>query len=236
MRESDTSRPSCGTFRVSRRNQSRAKTLILLGEPALAPANDGEELGRGTKTVRQSTPNAERLIGPCPSRREHAYVPYSEFPVGAAVLVEDGSIHTGCNVENASYGLTICAERAAAAVRPSAPVTGRSSPSRCRRRRFPARPRAAPAGNSSMSSGQALSDMVIILDDRDSGEPVWLEELLPRAFGPRNLDPALPTRRRAPCHGGTIMAAELPRLLHERRRPDAPVPARSSGRHRTTIS
>ncbi|MEY4020231.1 MAG: hypothetical protein RL484_383 [Actinomycetota bacterium] len=39
-----------------------------------------------------------------------AYVPYSKFPVGVAALVDDGRIVTGCNVENASYGLTLCAE------------------------------------------------------------------------------------------------------------------------------
>jgi cytidine deaminase len=53
----------------------------------------------------------ESLFQQAAKVRERAHVPYSRFPVGAAILFANGDVVTGCNVENATYGLTVCAER-----------------------------------------------------------------------------------------------------------------------------
>ena len=55
----------------------------------------------------------KELIQTAVKMLDMAYIPYSHFPVGAALECDDGTVYTGCNIENAAYGLTICAERTA---------------------------------------------------------------------------------------------------------------------------
>ncbi|WP_163526199.1 cytidine deaminase [Halobacillus ihumii] len=57
--------------------------------------------------------NKEKLIQEAKAIRERAYVPYSKFKVGASLLTMDGTLYTGCNIENAAYPVTCCAERVA---------------------------------------------------------------------------------------------------------------------------
>ena len=61
----------------------------------------------------QLSPDQRMLISLATEVRKKAYAPYSKFLVGAAIQCGDGSIYTGCNVENAAYGETVCAERTA---------------------------------------------------------------------------------------------------------------------------
>jgi len=112
--------------------------------------------------------------------RANAYAPYSKFSVGAAVLMESGEIFTGCNVENASYGLTVCAERTAI-------VKAVSSGDRKIKAVSVATSR---GGTPCGACRQFISEfadpdtIIIVLDvDRDDGERVFsMAQLLPEAF------------------------------------------------------
>ena len=123
------------------------------------------------------------LITAARGAQARAYAPYSNFRVGAALEGADGTVFLGCNVENASYGLTICAERAAVLAAVSAGVT------RFRRAVVVSDvdPPAAPCG----ACRQVLAEFGLDLPIEGVGPRTsveWrLSELLPSAFGPEQL-------------------------------------------------
>ena len=118
--------------------------------------------------------------------RNHAYTPYSRFAVGAAVEGESGRIYGGCNVENASYGLTICAERAAVFQAVSA---GETSLVRLLVVADTPEP-VFPCGACRQVMREFGSTTLEVLIGNDKGEilvETSLDELLPRSFGPEDL-------------------------------------------------
>ena len=111
----------------------------------------------------------------------HAYVPYSRFPVGVAALVDDGRIIVGCNVENASYGLTLCAECGLVSTL-AATGGGRLTAFTC----------VDGAGSTLMPCGRCRQ---LLFEHAAPGMVLQtvsglrtIDEVLPDAFGPRTLD------------------------------------------------
>ena len=121
----------------------------------------------------------DQLVTAARDARDRAYAPYSHFSVGAAVLTTSGEVFAGCNVENASYGLTLCAERAALV----AAVTAGE-------RRFQALAVAtagghAPCGACRQFVAEFCEDLPILLVDTNLADAMTktrLQDLLPMRF------------------------------------------------------
>lgn len=133
--------------------------------------------------------NCEELVRQALSAREKAYVPYSHFAVGAALLCGDGAVYTGCNVECASYPATNCAERTAifkavsggrrnfAAIAVVGGPAGEEPAAFC-----------PPCGICRQVMREFCGDdFLIVLSSGKEIRTHMLAELLPHSFGPENL-------------------------------------------------
>ena len=124
----------------------------------------------------------EELIGLAQEARQRAYAPYSHFAVGAALLARSGKVYSGCNVENVSYGLSICAERAAVF---KAVSEGE--------REFEALAVVTSCGGSPCGACRQVlaefgSDVTVYVADAEGRYRTFtVEELLPEAFMPEDL-------------------------------------------------
>lgn len=127
----------------------------------------------------------QELVAKAFAMHEFSYVPYSNFPVGAALLCADGTVFTGCNVENAAFGSTICAERTAILKAVSEghrddwaaiAIAGRGS-DYC-----------WPCGSCRQMLYEFAPDLRVLAARGDGDfQTVSLAELLPHGFGPKSL-------------------------------------------------
>ncbi len=125
----------------------------------------------------------DKLVAAARIARAAAYAPYSDYRVGAAIATEDGRIFTGCNVENASYGATLCAERNAIAAMVAA---GASKPVACAIVTGGSKP-GTPCGICRQVMVEFTRDMPIILvaetpAGADVRRDISLAEIMPEVF------------------------------------------------------
>lgn len=132
--------------------------------------------------------DAGMLLERASAVRANAYAPYSGFPVGAALLASDGRVYTGVNVENASYGLTTCAERSAVvsaiadgarefvAIAIAGPGLDQEAP-------------CPPCGSCRQILHEVAPDLVVVTAGAGGHTLTPLRDLLPMAFGGATLAP-----------------------------------------------
>ncbi|WP_219895270.1 cytidine deaminase [Aquisediminimonas profunda] len=141
---------------------------------------------------------SETLLQAAKEAAGNAHAPYSRFAVGAAVLLADGSIVTGCNFENASYGLSLCAETVVLAtlnaqgklrqIREIA-IVGGTLNRREIRGSSPVRPCGRCRQVMTEAAQLALRDIIVHCASADLSvvEKFWLSDLLPLPFGPSDM-------------------------------------------------
>ena len=124
-----------------------------------------------------STEIKQELVKQALAARKFAYVPYSKFRVGAAVLAKNGTIYTGCNIENAAYTPTNCAERTAVFKAVSEGITEFDAIAVC-----------GGPGEAEPEDFVDPNEFLVLLCKSDgSWKEMTLEELLPMGFGKENL-------------------------------------------------
>lgn len=130
---------------------------------------------------------AERaaLLAAAEAARAQAYAPYSGFSVGAALLAVDGQVIPGCNLENASYGLTVCAERVALG---NAVVQGLRRFRAVAVSTVRAGEGVAPCGACRQVLAELAPELEVILPAPDGPRAIPLSALLPERFGPEDLE------------------------------------------------
>lgn len=146
-------------------------------------------MGRGAEMKLDKASEAA-LITAARAAAAHAYAPYSDYPVGAALLFDDGAIITGCNTENASYGLSLCAETVAVAKALGEGRRGGLQAAAVIGLKAGAEP-ITPCGRCRQMlyemAALSATDPIIVCVGEDMVRRVALSVLLPHAFGPGNL-------------------------------------------------
>ena len=154
-------------------------------KPTGKSSKTSKSSGKGSKkggALRVGSALLDQLVQEAKAVRERAYAPYSKYPVGAAIATKSGSIYVGCNVENASFGGTICAERGAIMAMVAA---GERDPIACAV--VTGDEGASPCGICRQVLSEFATDMPVVLvglgsRDGESGRVVQLADLLPLAF------------------------------------------------------